>query len=293
MEKLAPAVVALGMFDGVHIGHKALLERTAGEAKRCGAVPAAYTFSNHPMETLGGGVRLLTGIRERNALIRSFGIEDLASVPFTRETAALSPEAFVEALMKRWDVRALVAGYNYTFGEKGLGTPETLRQIGLEKGFAVVVVPPVRYMGAPVSSTRVRETVERGEMELAAGLLGRPYLLSGKVVQNKRIGRRIGFPTANIEPDEKRVLPPDGVYATYAYVFGAAYRAVTNVGVNPTVHGEKRSIETHLIGFDADIYGADLQIGFRFRIREEIAFADIEELKAQIAKDVAAASEKR
>ncbi len=293
MERNTPAVVALGMFDGVHIGHKALLRRTVEEAKRFRAVPAAYTFSNHPMEALGGSVRLLTGMRDRNALIRSLGIEELVSEPFTKQTAVLSPEAFVEELLTRWDVRALVAGYNYTFGDGGRGTPETLRQIGEEKGFCVVVVPPVMLGGAPVSSTRVRETIEHGEMQLAAELLGRPYLLSGRVVQNKRIGRRIGFPTANIEPDETRVLPPDGVYASYAYVQGAAYRAVTNVGVNPTVHGEKRSVETHLIGFDADIYGAELQIGFRFRIRDEITFDSVDALKAQIERDVAAADERR
>jgi riboflavin kinase/FMN adenylyltransferase len=293
MERKTPAVVALGMFDGVHIGHKALLERTVGEAERFCAVPAAYTFSNHPMETLGGSVRLLTDVYERNDLIRSLGIEELVSEPFTKETAALSPEAFVEMLLIRWDVCAMVVGYNYTFGERALGTPETLRLIGRRKGFSVVSVPPVVLHDAPVSSTRVRETIERGELELAAELLGRPYLLSGRIVQNRRIGRRIGFPTANIEPDEKRVLPPDGVYATNAYVHGAMYRAVTNVGANPTVHGDKRSVETYLIGFDADIYGAELQIGFRFRIRDEITFDSMDTLKAQIEKDVAAADKKR
>lgn len=286
MEMKTSAVVALGMFDGVHIGHRALVEATLADAKENRAVPAVYTFANHPMEILGGGVRLLCSARERGAILRSLGIEEIVSEPFTRELAALPPEAFVDMLLGRWDVRELVVGYNYTFGERGLGTPETLERLGCEKGFMVRVVPPVLYEGEPVSSTRVREAVERGDMPLAEAMLSRKYALSGKVVQNKRIGRRIGFPTANIEADPRRVIPKDGVYATYAYVGGAAYRAVTNVGTNPTVHGEKMSVETHILDFDQDIYGADLTIAFRFFIRGEVMFEDVEAMKRQIAADV-------
>ncbi len=293
MTKRTPAVVALGMFDGVHTGHKALLQKTVEAAAAEHAVPAVYTFSNHPMEVLGGGVRLLSDMRERNAIIRRLGIEELVSEPFTAEVAALSTKAYVDALRERWDVRGLVVGYNYTCGERGAGTPETLAGIGKTHGFDVSVVPPVLYGDEPVSSTRIRTAVEHGEMELAAAMLGRKYSFSGRVVKNKRIGRRIGYPTANIEADPIRVMPPDGVYATYAYVEGAAYRAVTNIGNNPTVHGEKRTIETHIIGFDADIYGRELTVAFRFRIRGEITFTDVEALKKQIESDVAIASAKR
>jgi len=293
MTKRNPAVVALGMFDGVHTGHRALLEKTVETANAMHAVPAAYTFSNHPMEVLGGGVRLLSDIRERNALIRRLGIEELISEPFTLEVASLSPEAYVDALMERWDVRGLVAGYNYTCGAGGAGTPETLAKIGKERGFGVSVVTPVLCEGEPVSSTRIRAAIERGEMEQAAAMLGRRYSFSGRVVKNRRIGRRIGFPTANIETDPIRVMPPDGVYAAYAYVEGAAYRAVTNIGFNPTVNGEKRTIETHIVDFDADIYGRELTVAFRFQIRGEITFKDVSELKKQIEKDVMIASARR
>lgn len=290
MEMRTPAVVALGMFDGVHIGHRALLAAAAADAKALGAAPAVYTFANHPMDVLGGCVRLLSSTRERNMLIRSLGIDELVSEPFTRELAMLSPEAFVDALQARWDVRALAVGYNYTFGERGLGTPETLEAFGRARGFAVRVVPPVLYEGEPVSSTRVREAVERGDMPFAEAMLARKYTLSGKVVQNKRIGRRIGFPTANIEADPRRVIPKEGVYAAYAYVGGAAYRAVTNIGTNPTVHGDKLTIETHILDFDQDIYGADLTIAFRFFLRGETAFAGVAEMRQQIAEDVQRAS---
>ncbi|MEN6594528.1 MAG: bifunctional riboflavin kinase/FAD synthetase [Clostridiaceae bacterium] len=290
MEELTPAVVALGMFDGVHLGHRALLGRAVEQAKALRAEPAVFTFSNHPMDVLGGSVKLLSGMKERNAMIRSLGIEELISEPFTCALAALSPEAFVDLLQARWNVRALIAGYNYTFGDHGLGTPETLEQLGRERGFDVLVVPPVLYEGEPVSSTRAREAVERGDMALAEALLARKYSLSGRVVRNKRIGRRIGFPTANIDADPRRVLPPNGVYATFAYVGGSAYRAVTNIGNNPTVQGEKLTIETYILDFDSDIYGEELTVAFRSFLRGEIDFDSMEALKAQIERDVLQAS---
>ena len=286
MATYEPAVIALGMFDGVHLGHRALMSRLQEEAKHLHAIPAVYTFSNHPLEVLGGSVRLLSGIRERNMLLRSLGAEELESVPFTREMASLSPEAFVDLLSAKWDVRGLVVGYNYTCGDRGAGTPETLREIGKRRGFSVSVVEPVLLEGEPVSSTRIREAVERGDITLANRLLKRRYTLSGTVVQNKRIGSRIGFPTANIDANPKRAIPADGVYATFASVDGGMYRAVTNIGTNPTVNGEKLTIETHLIDFHADIYGQPLSILFRKRMRGELMFDSLDALKEQIRLDV-------
>jgi riboflavin kinase/FMN adenylyltransferase len=286
MAVLEPAVVALGMFDGVHLGHRALIARSLEEAKRLHAIPVVYTFSNHPLEVLGGSVRLLSGIRERNMLLRSLGAEAVESVPFTREMAQLSTESFIDLLFERWDVRGLVVGYNYTCGDRGTGTPETLREIGKRRGFSVSVVEPVLLEGEPVSSTRIREAVERGDVSLAERLLKRRYTLTGTIVQNKRIGRRIGFPTANIEADTRRAIPADGVYATFAFVGGAAYRAVTNIGTNPSVLGEKLTIETHLIDFNADIYGQQLTIAFRKRLRGEAMFDSLDALKEQIRLDV-------
>ncbi len=290
MAAFEPAVVALGMFDGIHLGHRALMTRLLEEAKRLRAMPVVYTFSNHPLEVLGGSVRLLSGIRERNMMLRSLGAQEVESVPFTREMAHLSTEQFIDLLAEKWNVRGLVVGYNYTCGDRGSGTPETLREIGNTRGFSVSVVEPVLYEGELVSSTRIREAVERGDVSLAEQLLKRRYTLTGIVVQNKRIGRRIGFPTANIEQDPKRAIPPDGVYATFAFVGGAAYRAVTNIGSNPSVHGDKLTIETHLIDFNADIYGQQLTIAFRKRLRGEVMFDSLEALKEQIRLDVEAAT---
>lgn len=278
------------MFDGVHLGHRALMTRLLEEAKRLRAIPVVYTFSNHPLEVLGGNVRLLSGTRERNMILRSLGAEEVESVPFTLEMAHLSTEQFIDLLSEKWDVRGLVVGYNYTCGDRGAGTPDTLRTIGKARGFSVSTVEPVLFEGEPVSSTRIREAVERGDVSLAEQLLKRRYTLTGTVVQNKRIGRRIGFPTANIEADGKRVVPADGVYATFAFVGGVVHRAVTNIGTNPSVHGDKLTIETHLIDFNADIYGQQLTIAFRKRLRGEAMFETLDELKAQIQRDVEAAA---
>jgi riboflavin kinase / FMN adenylyltransferase len=293
MDIRTPAVVALGMFDGVHLGHRALIERLLDEAKLLRVSPVVHTFSNHPMEVLGGNVRLLSSIRERNQMLFALGAEQVESVPFTQEIAAMSAEAFIDLIAAKYDIRALVVGYNYTFGARGAGTPETLRQIGAKRGFSVFVVEPVLYGGEPVSSSRIREAVERGDVPLAQALLKRRYTLSGKVVQNKRIGRRIGFPTANINIDPKRAIPADGVYATFAFVVGGVYRAATNIGSNPTVHGAAMTIETHLIDFDSDIYGEMLTISFRKRLRGELTFDSLEALKEQIRTDVEQAAAQR
>ena len=290
MEEKYPAVVALGMFDGVHLGHRALIRQAVEEARNRDAKPVVFTFSNHPMEVLGGNVRLLSEISERNRILGSLGVAEVASVPFTGEMAALSTEEFVGMLRNRWEIRSIVVGYNYTCGDRGAGTPETLKKIGEQCGFSVVVVPPVLFEQRPVSSSRIREAIEQGDVRIAGGMLLRRYTLRGEIVENRRIGRRIGFPTANIDPQEKRVLPMDGVYATFACVEGKAYHAVTNIGTNPTVRGEKRTIETHIIGFDADIYGKEMTVAFREFLRGELTFTTLAELKEQIRADVERAS---
>jgi len=292
MKERIPAVVALGMFAGIHLGHRALIGQTVTEANRLGAKPVVFTFLNHPMEVLGGGVRLLSSIPERDDLLRALGAEEVYSVAFTRELAALSAEQFVDLLLERWDVRSLVVGYNYTCGVRGAGTPETLTKIGKVRGFSVLVVPPVLLEGSAVSSTRVREALEQGDVELAQRMLKRRYTLAGMVIENRRIGRRIGFPTANIAPETNRVIPKDGVYSTIACVNGADYRAVTNIGTNPTVHGDHLSIETHMIDFDQDIYGERLTVAFQKYLRGELMFSSLDELKEQIRLDIARAAER-
>lgn len=289
MEQNVSVAVALGMFDGMHAGHRALIAHTVAFAKQTGCLAAVYTFTNHPATVLGGGSALLSDAAERAALMRALGCDIVRMDAFTRELAALPPEAFIDMLCESWNVRRFVVGFNYTFGRYGAGTPELLREAGARMGFSVDVVEPVLYGGEPVSSSRIRRAIEAGDVSAAADMLSRPYTLTGEVVANRRIGRRIGFPTANIAAAPDRVLPMRGVYATDAIVNGTVCRAVTNVGSNPTVGGDHLSIETHMIGFDGDIYGETLSVRFLRRLRGETKFDSVTALGEQIARDVRAA----
>lgn len=283
---------ALGFFDGVHRGHAAILQKTAETARALGLRPAALTFREHPRSMTGGGAPpLLTSSAQREALIRAQGMEEVLFLTFDREFAALSPEQFVvEVLCRTIGCGAVVSGENYRFGRGARGTPELLRQMGPELGLRVLTCPAVTDGGGPVSSTRVRRLVESGEMESAGRMLGRPFAVEGEVVHGVRVGRRLGFPTINILPQPGLALPPYGVYATWVDVGGERIPAVTNVGVRPTFTDEGRvSVESHLMGFDRDVYEQAARVDFLRFLRPERAFASAEELRGQIARDVQSA----
>lgn len=282
-----PTVVALGMFDGMHIGHRELIACCVRIADAMSAVPAVYTFTHHPQAVLRGeSPKSLMDAGERRGTMERLGVREVRMVPFTRELSALTPVQFVDSLASIWTLRALVVGYNYSFGQFGAGTPETLLPLGRERGFAVEIVPPVLFDGEAVSSTRIRALIERGDVKTAASMLAGPYTLTGTVIKNKQFGRTIDFPTANMQPEAGRLLPPDGVYITEARTEGGVFRAVTNVGSNPTVGGERLSIETHLLDFCGNLYGRTLSVSFLDRIRGEVRFDSSEQLKRQIARDV-------
>ncbi|HWQ59191.1 MAG TPA: bifunctional riboflavin kinase/FAD synthetase [Clostridia bacterium] len=281
--------VALGTFDGVHPGHAAILARAVEAARKDGLDPLVYTFSHHPMAAFGKQPPLLMTDEARLEALGAFCA--VAADDFTPQFAAMEPRAFLEMLVFRFHMRRAVAGYNYTFGKNGTGDTALLSALGRELGFAVDVVQPVLFLGEPLSSTRIRAALEAGEVALAAKMLQRPYALAGTVAPNKGIGRSIGFPTANLTDIEGLVLPKDGVYATRAAVCGKTYAGVTNVGSNPTVGGEKTTVETHLIGFSGDIYGETLRIEFVERLRGEMKFDGLEALRARIALDAAKAAE--
>lgn len=282
------AVLALGMFDGVHVGHQALLRQAAEAARAFCAQTVAFTFTDAPGKLLRLPVIPLSTPEERTRWLREAGADRVDMVDFTQSFADLSPEGFVGYLQDRYDIAALAAGFNYTFGKFGAGTAETLRGLGEEHGFQVFIADPVLVDGAPVSSTRIRACIGGGDMEAAEALLGRPYTLTGPVVSARRIGHTLGYPTANLGTGEQ-LLPPDGVYATLALVDGAAYPAVTNVGKNPTVAGRQRTVETYLLDEDLSLYGAKLSVAFLSRLREERTFATLDALAQQIGRDVAAA----
>lgn len=290
MHSREKAVVALGMFDGMHLGHEALIRRAAALSKELGCLCAVCSFENHPLSVLGGEVRLLLSPPERRARMLACGAHEVTLERFTKELAALSPQAFIERLYARWDVAAVVVGFNYSFGAGGEGNTETLRLLGAERGFSTEVLPPVLVGGAPVSSSRIRACIEQGDTEGAGKLLGRPYGLHGTVMPNLGNGTLLGFPTANLEPEAWRVLPKSGVYAARARVNDACYAAVTNVGTNPTLRGEKLTVETHLLDYTGGaLYGASLTVDFYGMLREERVFPSVEELKEQITRDAACA----
>ena len=282
------SVLALGMFDGVHVGHQALLSQAARAARALQAQVVAFTFTDAPGKLLHRPGTILSAPRQRTAWLQAAGADRVDMVDFTQDFADLSPEDFVRYLLDRYDVAALAAGFNYTFGKYGAGTAETLRELGAKHGFQVIIAEPVVADGESVSSTRIRALIARGDMEAARRLLGRPYTLIGPVVSARHIGRTLGYPTANLATGEQ-LLPPDGVYATCALADGGIHPAVTNVGKNPTVAGKRRTVETYILNESMALYGAELSVAFLARLREERTFTSLDSLSEQIGRDVQAA----
>jgi len=278
-------VLALGMFDGVHLGHQALIAKAADIAEEMETKALAFTFSNHPGEVFGRRPKLLTDFARRDALLLEAGAHRVETIAFTKEFADLSPETFVRMLVETYRPHAIVTGFNYTFGRRGEGTPASLKQLGEKLGFSSHCLPPVLFCGEPISSTRIRIALEAGEMELANAMLGRCYNLSGRVVHNLQNGRKIGFPTANILPDPMRAIPKEGVYVTECIVPEGRFFAITNVGKNPTVNGKKQSIESHLLDYAGDLYGQEIAVNFHCRIRDEQRFDGLSALQEQLGRD--------
>ena len=286
-------VIALGFFDGVHIGHGALLRRTVERARALGAQSAAFTFDRAPKEFVTGvSVPLLTSVAERAALIREgYGIERTIVAPFDNAMMTMPWRSFLELLVSRYGAAHLVAGHDYRFGYKNEGTPERLRDWCAEHGVGCDVIPKVELRGVTVSSTHIRALVEAGDMEGAAAFLGHPYAVTGTVKHGKHLGTEELFPTVNLLPEPWRVLPRFGVYAVRVILDdGAVYSGVTNVGIRPTIVDDNRvTVETNLIGFSGDLYGHELRLEFRRRLRDERKFGSMAELHAQIERDIAAA----
>ena len=289
-------VIALGFFDGVHIGHGALLRRTLERARELGAEPAAFTFDRSPREFVTGvPVPLLTDVRERCALIREeYGIGRVIVAQFDRAMMTMGWRDFLEDLLvgKHHAVH-LVAGHDYRFGHRNEGTPELLRAWCAEHGLGCDVIPKVELDGTTVSSTYIRSLVESGELERAAAFLGRPYALSGRVAHGRGLGTSALVPTVNLALTGARVLPPRGVYASRTRLpDGTRLPSVTNVGVRPTVGADGAvCVETHLIGYDGDLYGAEVRVELLRFLRAERQFASVEELHRQIERDIEQAKE--
>jgi riboflavin kinase / FMN adenylyltransferase len=289
--EVTASVTALGTFDGVHLGHRAILATAVTRARDLGIPAIACTFDPHPMEVLQPDRAPLPimSLDERLALIAGTGTDGTVVVRFTREIARLEPEAFIkDVIVERLKAREVVVGYNHTFGRGARGTPALLVDVAARLGLQAHVVPPYTVDGEPVSSTGIRTALGAGDVERAARLLGRPYAVTGEVVRGAGRGRTLGFPTANVRPDVAPLVRA-GVYACRVELSGQRHEAVVNVGVRPTFGEETLAIEAHLLDFTAELYGARIAVAFHRRIRDERRFPSVDALRAQIAADVAAA----
>ncbi len=288
-----PVVLSIGVFDGVHLGHRAVIGQALEEAASRGGAAVALTFDPHPARVLrpDHAPRLLTSTAHKIRLIAGLGIECLLLIRFDEKFAAQAPEDFIRALAGACpSLRQICVGHQWAFGRGRSGNVALLRQLGRELGFDVNEMPPVMLDGATISSTRIRRAVEHGDFETARRCLGREFTILGTVEEGRKLGRTIGFPTANLRAHNEQ-FPPDGVYAIRALVGTGSWNGVANIGYRPTVaeRDPERTLEVHLFDFSADLYGQDVEVTFVRFLRGERKFSGMDALKAQILADTATA----
>lgn len=285
-----PVFLAIGVFDGVHLGHQAVISTSAAHAKESNGTPIVVTFDPHPVKVLRpeNAPHLLTATQHKIALIRELGVEHLLVLNFDRAFAETAPERFVEDLVSNArPLREICVGHEWSFGKGRAGNLALLQKLGARFGFEVVGIKPVAVGDEVVSSTAIRAAVEAGDFATAAAMLGREYSILGTVQAGAQLGRKLGYPTANLSAHSEQ-FPPNGVYAAEAILHGRRLRGVVNLGYRPTVpstHPE-RVLELHIFDFDADLYGQDVEVRFVQYLRGEKKFANTEALAAQIAQDV-------
>jgi len=290
-----PIVLAAGFFDGIHKGHQSVLHDTIQRAREITGQAWALTFDRHPLSVLAPdkAPAMLTTREERLEHFEALGMDGVLMLPFTRQLAALEPEAFVQRLCRPAQtaptsgLSEIRCGANWRFGAYATGTPALLAKLGERYGFHVVIVSYALYQGEEISSTRIRQAIRDGALHHATAMLGRPYAVHGTIVHGYRRGTTLGFPTANLKINAD-VLPPDGVYATLATLNGKTYPAVSNLGLNPTFRGahEQHVLETHILDYTSgDLYAQPLRVAFVARLRDEIKFDAQEALIDQIRRD--------
>jgi len=278
-------IIALGFFDGVHLGHQALLRRCTEMAQALGAVPGAITFRRHPQALFASHVPpLINTVEDREALLRHYGMEKVHILPVTEEVMSTPWAVFLEKLLEKGAV-GFVCGEDFRFGHRGEGNARLLQQFCEEKGLPCAVISDQMLRGQRISSTHIRQLLEAGDVEAAAQLLGHPHMLSGEVMSGRKLGRTIGIPTANLWIPEGVLVPKFGVYACVAHVEGKQIPAVTNIGTRPTVGGHRVTVEPWLLDFQGDLYGKALTLRFYSFLRPEEKFDSLDALKDQIRRD--------
>ena len=281
--------VAVGNFDGFHLGHKRLLEELKKEAHNPGCETLVYTFEGHTLKTIRpeNAPEIIMSNRQKAEAAAAEGIDAIYFETFDRAFASLSPEAFADNILAgKLGAKALAIGENFTFGAGGKGTAELLKELAEKKNIKTLIVPSVKLDGETVSSSSLRKFIKDGDFENYTRFAGRRFSIEGTVEHGREVGRRLGFPTANLSVREGFACPAHGVYATKTLINGKLYNGITNVGTNPTFKLNKVVAETHLFESRGDIYGADISVFFFKKIRDELCFENIDGLKAQIARDI-------
>lgn len=280
--------VAIGKFDGFHRGHQKLLDMIRDQ-KTKGLATVVFTFVPSPTAFFSKEVlRELTTVEEKRRIFEAAGVDYLIEYPFYQETADMEPETYIkEVLVDKLHAKCIVAGDDLSYGKRGAGDDKLLKAKAFEYGYEVIIIEKVLYENREVSSTYVREEVKQGNMELVHHLLGTPYHVGGKIIHGRKLGRTIGMPTVNLEPPAEKLLPPKGVYYSQVVLQGKRYPAITNIGTKPTVNDDKvMGVETFIYDFHDDVYGEELEVYLLKFKRAEMRFDGVNELKAQMAKDI-------
>lgn len=285
IKNIEPTVIAVGNFDGIHLGHQAVIKKAINDAEGEGYKSAVFTFANHPRNLLkdAAPVKNILYSEDKNKIIENLGIDYLFNIPFTEDIMKMSPVDFIDKiLIDTFKMKEVLCGFNYHFGYKAQGNVQLLVEEGVKKGFGVHVTDAFAIDGQVVSSSLIREKIAEGDMVACSKLLGRNYAIEGEVVVGNRLGKSIGFPTSNINIDKTMVSPPNGVYITKCTYNGISYPSITNVGNKPTIGKYSKNVETHIFNFDKELYGKMIRVEFLEKLRDERKFDSVEELSKEI-----------
>lgn len=279
--------IALGSFDGLHVGHLSLIYKVVEIAKKNSGRSIVFTFKNHPKTLIDKGnvPKLLMDNDRKVDILKSHNVDIVCFQEFNFEFMKMTPKEFIEFLVFKYNVKGFVVGFNYKFGYKNLGNVELLRSLQGEYGYELYVMDPCTYKDEVVSSTRIRKALEEGDVFEASKMLSLPYTISGEIIHGRQIGRTIGFPTANLKYKENFILPKEGVYYTNVLVNNNIHKGITSIGSNPTVDGKVTTLETYILDFDREIYGEKVEVSFIKKIRDMQKFNGVEELKSQLERD--------
>lgn len=294
IKNINKSVVTIGNFDGPHKGHQVLIKKTIEYAKLNNTKSIVFTFENHPANYFKkDAVKNIVPNEEKIKRLKALGVDYVINIPFDEFMTKISAYDFVkDILITKLNAQKIIVGYDFSFARNKEGNTNVLRELSLQFGFELEVVKPIKINGLRVSSTLIRDLILQGRVSEVSQYLGYSYELSGEVIHSKKLGRTIGFPTANIQISEDVVIPKGGIYATRVYIDDEVFYGATNIGYNPTVNGQNLSIETNILDFDRDIYGKVIKLEFLERTRDEKKFSSIEELKNQLEKDTSYIYEK-